>query len=181
VKHVLTQNSTSLFDVNQSTDQAVLNAPLEKLFNRAHLTEAVRGFGLGLAEHLENYGGVATVRAHQTDLVREALLPRLRLLAAPNQQVLAPEQSIRQLAPNVTSLSKFHHQVTPSLPYATAALNESLPHLFNLSRTDWVDTTQALKLMNTRTFFTAPYSPIFTTNSLFNSQDYDASNKLSVR
>jgi hypothetical protein len=98
------------------------------------------------------------------------------MAASPDQQILAPEQSVRQFATQAENLTKFNLQ-TPDDGKSSFGLEVSeLDNLAATVSTSAIEPTHLLKLANTKTFFEAPYSPIFSNNNTFSSQDYDMSN-----
>lgn len=103
------------------------------------------------------------------------------MIAASDQQILAPEQSVRQFATNAEALTKFHFPTTTSSPTTATLTDPSVDSLFNATRTSWADPTTWTKLAATRVFLEAPYSPILSNNNHFSSLNYDASNQVLTR
>lgn len=120
--------------VNVSSDDPVLNAPLEKAFNKKATLQGLQNLQARTGAYLDTLQSTPTLATYAQALNRAPQTTQRHFLAAPNQQVLAPEQSPRQFATQVAKSTLFQHNAATATP-------TTLPDLFNLSRTGWVEPT----------------------------------------
>ena len=62
----------------------------------------------GVMGKLDNFRGSEGVGGSKLYLTREAVLPQRHMISSADQQVLAPEQSVRQFATQAENLTKFN-------------------------------------------------------------------------
>jgi len=94
---------------------------------------------------------------------------------------LLPEQNLRQYKASEPRLEALNFKLQPLISNYLGLNNQNLYDLYNKElNKDLKDLTFFYQTLN-NSFCEAPFSPIFTNNSLFNSVNYDASNKITLK
>ena len=169
----LFKNYPSLLSTSPNSNS--FNYPLRKLFNVQLYNSYSKNLGLvKSASQTQNLTSLTSSAVENTfnnlDVNQKFLINQ-----SSGQSILPSEQSLRQSANVSTNLKNLNLNDSSTLDFTSSGLTKA----YNSSRSGWVNNEVFTKLAANRTFLTAPYSPVFSSNALVSSLNYDTTNVVS--
>jgi hypothetical protein len=135
LQSLLNRNPSAASVVNQSNDNAFVQFPVEKFFNKTYSTRGVHNNNHALDGSLDGFQSATGSNFAQEVTTGTSTMPQRKMLAAPDQQILAPEQSVRQFATNAESLTKFNFPTSTTSATSAGISAYDVSGLYNSIRT----------------------------------------------
>ena len=159
-----------------TTSTSNFNYPLRKLFNSKFLVSNSLNLDLVKANSTSQNLTSLTSSIVNNTFNNLNTNQKFSVNHSSNNSVLPSDQSLRQY----TGVSTTGKNLNLDESSNKSKMTSNLTNAYNTSRSGWINNDVFTKLATNRTFLSAPYSPIFSSNPLVSGLNYDTSNVVSA-